>query len=319
MDVSTATQIIVTAGLDDAAERVVRLSGGASRTTSLIETVGGRRLIVQVALRTERTVERSVRAEMALLRAAHQAGVAVPEVLAEREFDEVVGGSWALTTFVEGESIARRIQRDVAYAAARERFAQDCGRQLARLHSIDGSALDALDDTDQVVLYRRVLDELGHPSPAFELGFRWLDEHRPPSAGHGLVHGDFRLGNLLIGPDGLTSVLDWELAHLGDPMEDLGWLCVRAWRFGGRQPVGGLGRLEDLLAAYDDECRLLGRDAAADPDHVRWWMVLGTLKWGVMCITQASRHLLDAGGTHEHAAIGRRVAENEWDVMELIR
>src|SRR5205814_481512 len=101
----------------------------------------------------------------------------------------------------------------------------------------------------------------------------WLEQHVPATAGTTVVHGDFRNGNLIVGNDGLRAVLDWELTHLGDPMEDLGWLCVKAWRFGVDKPVGGFGDYADLFAAYERTSRRM-----VDPDVVRWWEVLGTLK-----------------------------------------
>ena len=128
-----------------------------------------------------------------------------------------------------------------------------------------------------------------------------------------VVHGDFRLGNVIVDEHGLAAILDWELAHVGDPMEDLGWLCVKAWRFGGDLPVAGLGAYDDLFAAYSDAS---GRPV--DPDVVRWWEVLGTLKWGIMCIMQANAHLSGASRSHELAAIGRRVCENEYDLLALM-
>ncbi|MET1040820.1 MAG: DUF6285 domain-containing protein, partial [Acidimicrobiales bacterium] len=128
-----------------------------------------------------------------------------------------------------------------------------------------------------------------------------------------VVHGDFRHGNLIVGPEGLRAVLDWELAHLGDPLEDLGWLCVRAWRFGGPGPVGGFGEREELYAAYE-----AAGGRAVDPDVARWWEVLGTLKWGVMCIIQTATHLTGQARSVELAAIGRRVCENEYDLLALI-
>ena len=106
-------------------------------------------------------------------------------------------------------------------------------------------------ETDQVAYYTDVLDDLGQPHPVLELVRNWLIEHRPPSDRRAVVHGDFRLGNLIVGPDGLRAVIDWELAHLGDPMEDLGWLCVKAWRFGAPPPVAGLGDYDELFAAYE--------------------------------------------------------------------
>ena len=92
-----------------------------------------------------------------------------------------------------------------------------------------------------------------------ELVRRWLIDHRPPPVEPVVVHGDFRLGNLIVGDDGLRAVIDWELAHLGDPMEDLGWLCVKAWRFGQRPPVAGLGEYDELFAAYTEAGGVCGR------------------------------------------------------------
>jgi aminoglycoside phosphotransferase (APT) family kinase protein len=114
----------------------------------------------------------------------------------------------------------------------------------------------------------------------------------------------------MVGPDGLRAVLDWELAHIGDPLEDLGWLCVKAWRFGSQRPVAGVGDYADLFGAYERES-----GAPVDADAVRWWEVLGTLKWGIMCIVQAEAHLDGSTRSHELAAIGRRVCENEYDLF----
>lgn len=124
------------------------------------------------------------------------------------------------------------------------------------------------------------------------------------------MHGDFRLGNLVIDVDGLRAVLDWELAHVGDPMEDLGWLCVRAWRFGGSAPVAGVGSLDDLFCGYAEESGV-----EPDPAAVHWWQVFGTLRWGVICMMQAQAHLSGAARSHELASIGRRVCETEYDLF----
>jgi hypothetical protein len=154
---------------------------------------------------------------------------------------------------------------------------------------------------------------LGRALPAFELAIRYLAQNRPASPRHGVVHGDYRLGNLLIGADGLVGVLDWELTHIGDPVEDLGWYCVRAWRFGSPLPAGGMGTREALLEAY-----AAAGGGEVDPEALRWWELLGTLKWGLICIAQSEGHLSGATRSMEHAAIGRRVCENEWDVLGLL-
>src|SRR2546425_4538937 len=201
-------------------------------------------------------------------------------------------------------------------------MAGQCGEPLARIHGIDLSALPPLPAPDpgqpparaQVEQYRKFLDDLGEPHPAFELALRWLDENRPPPRPVALVHGDFRNGNFIVGPDGIRAVLDWELAHLGDPVEDLGWLCVKSWRFGVTdRRVGGFGTVDDLLAAYRAAG---GRDV--DPTELRYWEAMGTLKWGVICEIQAFTHLQGTVRSVELATLGRRVAEMEWDLLELI-
>jgi aminoglycoside phosphotransferase (APT) family kinase protein len=223
---------------------------------------------------------------------------------------------------IEGETIARRILRDDAFAAARPRMARQCGEILARIHAIPRDELPALPGFEpfdrpaarELETFSRLLDFYGEPHPAFELGLRWLRAHLPPAGRTTLVHGDFRNGNLVVGPEGVRAVLDWELAHLGDPIEDLGWLCVKAWRFRefGR-PVGGFGELADLHAAYEAASGI-----PLDRSAFHWWLVMGTLKWGVMTITQARAHLDGAVRSVELASIGRRTVEQEYDLLELI-
>jgi aminoglycoside phosphotransferase (APT) family kinase protein len=211
---------------------------------------------------------------------------------------------------VEGETIARKILRDDEYAAARPRLVGDLGVALARIHALDATAIPGLQHTDQLEYYTGVLDDLAQPHPVLELVRNWLVDTRPEQGARTLVHGDFRLGNLIVGADGLRAVIDWELAHLGDPMEDLGWLCVKAWRFGAAPPVAGLGEYDELFTAYES-----AGGVAVDPVVVHWWEVLGTWKWAIMCIVQASVHLSGAARSHELAAIGRRVCENEHDLF----
>ena len=289
-----------------AIEGLTRLSGGASRETWRF-VADGRALILQ---RQRGGDTRDMGVEAAVLRAAAAAGVPVPELVAAGTGDTPVGASYMVLSAVDGETIARKILRDAEFADARANLPAQFGEALARLHSIDPGELPALVETDQVAQYRATLDALDQPHPTFELALRWLDAHRPPSTARTVVHGDFRMGNVMVGPDGLRAVLDWELAHIGDPMEDLGWLCVKAWRFGSSLPVGGVGRYGQLFAAYEAAS---GR--VIDPDVVRWWEVLGTLKWGIMCILQANAHLAGFTRSHELAAIGRRVCENEHDLF----
>ncbi len=297
----------------DAVTDLVHLSGGASRETwSCTALAAGqhRRLVVQVQrLGSANDID----VEAGVLRAAGAAGVPVAAVVASSADPDALGAPFLVVEHVDGETIARRILRDDTFALARDRLVADCGRALARLHSLDPATVAGLEATDPLARYREVLDQLGEPHPAFELGFRWLSANRPPPRRAVVVHGDFRLGNLIVRPDGLHAAIDWELAHIGDPAEDLGWLCVRAWRFGGQQPVAGLGPYAELLEAYTG-----AGGEPVEPETVRWWEAFGTLKWGIMCIMQAATHLSGAARSHELAAIGRRVCENEHDLLALL-
>ena len=292
---------------------LTRLSGGASRETWRFEA-DGRRLVLQ---RQRSGDVRDMGIEAAVLRAAFDAGVRVPELVASGSHNDPnnpLRASFMVLEHVDGETIARKLLRDERFGAAREVLVRDMARTLAALHAVDPSPIDGLPSVDQVAQYRATLDDLnsrlGQAHPTFELAFRWLEANRPSSTRRTLVHGDFRLGNLMVDEGGLRAVLDWELAHVGDPMEDLGWLCVRAWRFGSSHPVAGIGEYDSLLAEYREAS---GVDV--DRDVVRWWEVLGTLKWGIMCMLQTSAHLTGMSRSHELAAIGRRVCENEYDLF----
>ena len=299
--------ITAATGLDGISQ-LRRLTGGASRETWSFQ-VGSERHIIQ---RQRLTSPRDMHVEVGVLEAAYAAGVPVPRVLASsRDLvgENPVGTQFMIVNAFEGETIARKILRDEEYASARNILPAQFGSALGKLHRVS-SALEGLEDVDQIAFYQEHLRDCGQSHPAFEIAFRWLEENRPPVGRRCLVHGDFRMGNLIIGNEGLRAVLDWELAHIGDPAEDLGWLCVRAWRFGATKPVAGLGEYETLIAEYEKASGL-----KVDREVVRWWEVLGTLKWGIMCMIQTSSHVLGMSRSHELAAIGRRVCENEYDLF----
>jgi aminoglycoside phosphotransferase (APT) family kinase protein len=296
-------------------EGLRRLSGGASRETWSFDAVtpAGERRPLILRRDTPGLRHAGLALEARVITAAARGGVPVPGILVASDEQAALGSSFMVMERIDGETIPRRILRDDTLADARTRLAGQCGAILARLHAIDPDDVDGLEQQDQVVQYRDALDVLGEPHPAFELGLRWLEANRPPPRPAAIVHGDFRHGNLIIGPDGVRAVLDWEIVHRGDPMEDLGWLCVKAWRFGQDLPVGGFGTYEQLIDGYEN-----GGGAPVDRAALHWWEVLGTLKWGVMCIMQASRHLTGAVRSVELAAIGRRICENEWDLLAML-
>lgn len=298
------------------------LSGGASRQTWGVLVHGGGREL-RLVLRTGRPGDPGTSAgglnaglelEAASQRAAAAAGMPVPAVLCASDDTSALGCGYLISARVPGEAIPRRVLRGLRSAGARGELLAQCATALAALHAADPDAVPGLPAHDPLTLYRDLMDALGQPSAVFEIALRWLLRNRPPSGGSAVVHGDFRVGNLMVDEAGLVAVLDWELVHRGDPVEDLGWFCVRAWRFGedGR-PAGGLGSVEEFVTRYE---RAAGK--TVDRDALRWWQVLGTLRWGVLCQHQAHRHLSGQTRSVELAAIGRRACENEWDLLELL-
>jgi aminoglycoside phosphotransferase (APT) family kinase protein len=292
------------------------MSGGASRETwsfSAIDSGSERRLILRCDPPGRPSEPGAMALEARLMRRAAEAGLRVPAVVADDPDGAVLGSAGLVMQRVEGETLARRIQRDQAYTAARSVLVAECAEFLAGLHALDPSSVEGLVLLDPLEHYRQRWRDLDDVSPTFELAFRWLDAHRPAPRSPAIVHGDFRLGNLIVDGDGLAAVLDWELAHAGDPLEDLAWLCTKAWRF--RQPlaVAGIGDTGVLLAAY-----AAAGGAPVDADGFHWWLVFSALKWGVICCWQAAAHLTGAQRSVELAAIGRRAAEQEWDLIELL-
>jgi aminoglycoside phosphotransferase (APT) family kinase protein len=265
-------------------------------------------------------IESSRRLEFDLLRAAESAGVPVPRVRWCGDDDPVLGASFFVMDFVDGETIGRKILRDGAYAQARATLPDQLAAAAARLHTIDvdtvGLRAPAGESpgASELARYAQILHDLApDPHPALELAIRWLGARVPAPRRATLVHGDYRMGNVIVGPEGLRAVLDWELAHAGDPMEDLGWLCVRSWRFGADdKPVAGLCERERLFAAYE---RASG--APVDPRAVRWWEVFGNFKWAVICIMQAQTFLNGVKNV-ELAALGRRIVEMELELLDLM-
>ncbi|NDZ95235.1 phosphotransferase family protein [Streptomyces sp. SID6673] len=299
-------------GAEIVVDDVRRLTGGASRETWAARTHSddGERTVVLRRDPPGHGEPARMRAEAACLRAAADAGVPVPRLIVAGDDAPGIDAPYLVTDMVEGEAIARKIQRDEAFAGVRGHLARDMGRVLGLIHRTPTGTLEMLDDRDPVDLIEAIYHDVDDPRPAVETGLRWLRDHRPDRRPNTLVHGDFRMGNLLIDNSGIRGVLDWELAHLGDPIEDLGWLCVRAWRFGQSAPVAGIGSREDLLDGYRD---ITGD--RPDPDELHWWEVFGTLRWLVLSRFQAFRHL--GGGEHslELAAVGRRVCESEYDLL----
>jgi aminoglycoside phosphotransferase (APT) family kinase protein len=305
-------------------ENLRPLTGGASRTTWAFDAVTGqarRSLILRTGPPDD--VHAGMELEARAQAAAAAAGAPVPHILVADDSPAALGNPFLICDAIAGETIVRRIQRQLEAAggqAVRARLLRQCARALAAIHRADARD-PALTGEDQLAAWRGRLDEMGDTTATFEWGFRWLEANRPRDAQPRedqptvLVHGDYRMGNLIVDGTDLAAVLDWELVHVGEPYEDLAWFCIRAWRFGAPESLGagGLGNIESFLAAYEE-----AGGTAVDRVAFRWWLVLATLRWGVICRHQAERHLSGQVRSVELAAIGRRVCETEWDLLDLL-
>jgi aminoglycoside phosphotransferase (APT) family kinase protein len=305
-------------------EELSRESGGASRQTWSFDVLAGGRRHELILRRDPPTTTGDQSGslpratEFRILRAAFDAGVRAPEVLFELSPQDGLGEAYVMRR-IGGTAIARKLLRDPPYEEARKKIAGQLGEILARIHAVPVDRLPRLahrQATDHIANLRGQLDALGTAQPVFELALSWLDRRKPPPvATPVLVHGDYRTGNYLADESGVTAILDWEGAHVGDPVEDLGWLCIKSWRFGSvDKPAGGFGTREELWAAYE---RAGG--ARIDPKRAHWWEVFGTVRWGIICHSQAWKHLSGSLKSMEMAAIGRRAVETEVDLLQLLK
>lgn len=296
---------------------VRRLSGGASQETWAFKA-GERDLILR---RKPEGLTGSGNAigldkEAALIQAAERQGAPVPPVVHVCTPEDGLGEAYVMGA-VEGETLGRRIVRDEAFATVRPKLARQCGEVLAKIHATPLEGLLELATSDaasELEKYEAVYRGAGDRRPIFEAAFRWLKDRAPPLQRPVLVHGDFRNGNIMFhAKSGVSAVLDWELAHRGDPAEDMGWICTASWRFGGAKPVGGFGDYEELLAGYEA--------AGGQPialERVLYWQMLGSLKWGVMCLIMYQAWKSGADASVERAMIGRRTSETEIDLIALL-
>ena len=310
-----------------AIERLERMAGGASHEAWALDALAGQQRLALVMRRSMggalTTLALDREAEFAVLKAAHESGVAAPRPY---WLANDIGGKPAFfMERIEGETVGRKIVSDPRVHASAATLCADLARCLAAIHMVDvtahgledvlarprGASTPAQSELDRLT---QELDDLGEAHPALELGLRWLRRREPPPGPASFVHGDYRIGNVVIGPAGVRAVLDWEFAHIGDPAEDVGWLCVRAWRFGSdRKRVGGIADLEPFLAAYT-----AAGGAAIDPATAFYWEVMGNVKWALGALFQARRHLGGEERSIELASLGRIAAEMEYELLHLI-
>ena len=306
-----------------------RLSGGASQETYrlTVRTGDGERLL---AMRRAPGGEAPFTAtntaglpgEALLMRTAKAAGVPEPEVYYVLREDDGLGDGF-LMEWLDGETLGARIVRSPQLDEIRPKLAYESGRILARIHGIDlrttglDKVLTVYTPSEIVELQWERYRTLATPQPMIDYTARWLLDHLPPPVPPALVHNDFRNGNLMVSPHcptGVVAVLDWEVAHIGDPMRDLGWMCTNSWRFGrSDRPVGGFGHYDDLLAGYES---VSGKPV--DRAALKFWEVYGSFWWAVGCLGMAEHYRTGPDRSVERPAIGRRSSECQVDCVNLL-
>lgn len=301
---------------------VRRLTGGANQETWAFDAMtpeGAVPLILRRARggKLKRNTGIGMNAEARVISVAGRYGVPVPEVLARLRVEDGIGDGFIMRR-IPGETVPRKILRDEEYADARTRLARQCGVALAAIHAVprqEVQLLESFSPIERVEWLHGHFAATSQVSPVFSYTFAWLRENVPPDPERlSLVHGDFRNGNLMVGVDGLRAVLDWENAHVGDPVEDLGWFCIPSWRFGNLgQPAGGFGSREELVSAYVDA----GGQRPSE-ERFRFWAAYGSLYWGMVCARSVNEFRKGADQSIERAMIARRVSEAEIDLLRLL-
>ena len=283
------------------------LAGGASKEAWAVDAGGERLLVRRAGLTVIHRHTLSLADEFALLEAAYEAGVKVPKPI--RYIPDLDGREAFVMERLEGETIGRRIVR----MNLPEDLPRQLAEELAKIHAIPATRVPFLGSAR---LERMVdeLDEVDEPHPAIELGLWWLSENRPPPRDPVVVHGDFRIGNVVVDEHGLVGVLDWEFAHLDEPARDLAFGLVRAWRFGvPEKRLGGIGDVEPYLERYNE---LTGFDIR--PEELDYWELAGNVGWAIGCLTQAQRHLSGQDRSVEFAILGRLGIEVEYEICRLL-
>ena len=294
-----------------------RLSGGASQETWML-TIDGQKFVLRRspggASHDEDSYALSLETEAQLLLCLNARNATTPHIVYALTPDDGLGPGFVMK-FISGETIPQKLLKAPEFEFARTQLAAQAGEALAKIHATPISELPEiprLGGYDQVVRYEDIYRQHA-PRPVFELAIRWLKDNSPSEIAPSLVHGDFRNGNLMVDESGLKSVLDWELAHIGDPREDIGWICVNSWRFGRRHNrVGGFGQLDEFMKAYTH-----AGGASFSSDDILYWEMLGTLKWGIMCLTMYNTMATGKDPSIERAMIGRRASETEMDLINL--
>lgn len=309
-------------------ESCERLSGGAIQENWLLSAsvlVHGEPIEKRWVLRTDApssvAVSMGRAQEFAVLQAVHQAGVTVPDPLWLCRDPGILGRDFFLMAALEGTASGFRLTTDKALEPARRDLCRELGANLALLHEVkpDHAELDflhaaAIDPIQRDIdLYRQYLDELPIAHPVIEWGLRWCELNRPDALTPRLIHRDYRTGNYMVDQGCLVGVLDWEFAGWGDPREDLGWFTARCWRFARPdREAGGIGQLDDFLEGYSSVSGL-----RPTLEELRFWQLMAHVRWALIALQQAQRHLTGQQRSLELALTGRLIPELEYEILSL--
>jgi aminoglycoside phosphotransferase (APT) family kinase protein len=285
----------------------VLLAGGASKEAWAVDAGGERLLVRRAAVGVIHRHTLSLKNEFEVLEAAYEAGVKVPRPI--RYIADLDGREAFVMERLEGETIGRRVVRMDLPAEVPLQLADE----LAKIHAIPPERLPFLEEA-RLERMMVELDDVGEPHPAIELGLWWLRENRPPPRPPVVSHGDYRIGNVVVDERGLVGILDWEFAHVDEPVRDLGFGLVRAWRFGvDDKRFGGIADAQPFLERYNERTGLDVR-----PEELDYWELAGNVGWAIGCLTQAQRHLSGQDRSVELAILGRLGAEVEYEICHLL-
>lgn len=299
-------------------KNLVPLTGGASADINRIIFEDNKEFIVRRSVVKDKAVMAIPKnMEAKIQKIVKEYGAPVPEIIMEFSEGAEIGEGYVMQS-VGGETIPRKILRDDSYKNIRNKLPYEIGKSLAQIHK---TKLEKLQDLEKITFSESleklfiIYESFDQPQPVFDLAFKWLENQKILDYEEVLVHGDYRFGNFIISEKKLESIIDWELAHIGNPMEDLGWLCVRSWRFGNvNKRAAGLGDVDELISGYEANSKI-----KIDKSQLDMWQLYGSLKWGIICMVQTFAHLSGAVKSLEKAAIGRRVSETEFDLMNMIK
>ena len=308
-------------------ESLRKMSGGASKETWAFDlAMSGHAplaLVVRVNRRSPLPASIGLKDEFALMTEVYGAGIQVPKPYWYGKDNS--GRSFYVIERIEGETIVRRLHKGVQYDKARNLMPAQLGKILAKIHRIPSAGTrfhflpcrqeSGSSALGQILFYEYLLHRYSpDPHPPLELAISWLKRNKPPSDHLSLIHGDYRLGNVIFTEKGVQSILDWELAHIGDPMEDVGYISVQAWRFGiDSKPIGGIGERADFFDAYEK-----AGGFRIDADIVQYWEIFGNLVWAIITILQMSPFLNGYTNSIELGSLGRKTAEVELQLLTLI-